>query len=72
VFAGAAALAAGLPLLRALAAHPDPWQLLELLPIAVQLVIPVAVWRLVHRAAVPLARARYRPVASGLPFGPPP
>ncbi|TMQ03284.1 MAG: hypothetical protein E6J90_08650 [Deltaproteobacteria bacterium] len=72
VFAGAAALAAALPWLRALGAYPDLWRLLELLPIAVQLVIPVAVWRLVHRAAAPLARARYRTLPSGLPLGPPP
>lgn len=72
VFAAAATLALALPLLHGLGHlgswHLELWRLLELLPVAAQLVLPVAVWRLVHRVATPVARARYR-AASSLPIG---
>jgi hypothetical protein len=65
LFAAIAALALAPPVLRSLAHHLAVWRLLELLPVAAQLVIPVAVWRLVHRPAAPLARARYRTLPAG-------
>lgn len=60
VFAGVVALAPAVPALRVLRDHPGPWTAIQLLPSAVQLVLPVAVLVLVHRVIAPAARARYR------------
>jgi hypothetical protein len=60
LFAGAVALVPAFPVLGALRDHLDLWRVLQLLPVAAQLVLPAAVLWLLHRVAVPLARARYR------------
>jgi hypothetical protein len=60
LFAGVVALAPAAWGFRALAEHPSLRQGMQLLPSAVQLVLPVATLVLVHRAIAPAARAHYR------------
>jgi hypothetical protein len=60
VFAGVVALAPAVPVLAALGAPPSTWTGIQLLPSAVQLVMPIAALLLVHRVVIPAARARYR------------
>lgn len=60
LFAGVVALAPALPVLRSLAHHAALRSGIQLLPSAVQLVLPVATLLLVHRVVAPAARARYR------------
>ncbi len=60
VFAGVVALAPAVPVLASLGRHLSIWTGVQLLPSAVQLVMPVAALVLVHRVVMPAARARYR------------
>jgi hypothetical protein len=60
LFAGVVALAPAVPVLGSLGHHLSIWTGIQLLPSAVQLVLPVAALRLVHRPVAPAARARYR------------
>jgi hypothetical protein len=66
--AGGVALGAAWPLVRSASHHHvDLRMAIQLIPTAVQLVVPVATLVLVHRVVAPVARARYRN-----PDGPPP
>jgi hypothetical protein len=59
--AGAVALAAAWPVARSLGQHSlDLRTVMQWTPAAIQIVIPAATLALVHRIAVPAARARYR------------
>jgi hypothetical protein len=59
--AGAVALAAAWPVARGLGARSlDVRAVMQWIPVAIQIVIPAATLALVHRVAVPAARARYR------------
>jgi hypothetical protein len=60
VFAGVVALGPAVPVLASLGHHLTIWTGIQLLPSAVQLVMPVSALVLVHRAVVPAARAVYR------------
>lgn len=60
VFAGVVALGPAVPVLASLGQHLTLWTGIQLLPSAVQLVMPVSALLLVHRAVVPAARAVYR------------
>jgi uncharacterized membrane protein len=60
LFAGVVALAPAVPVLASLGRHLSIWTGIQLLPSAVQLVMPVAALLLVHRAVMPTARAHYR------------
>ena len=60
VFAGVVALGPAVPVVASLGHHLSLWTGVQLLPSAVQLVMPVATLLLVHRAVLPAARARYR------------
>lgn len=60
VFAGVVALAPAVPVLASLGHHLSLGTGIQLLPSAVQLVMPVAALRLVHRVVMPAARAQYR------------
>jgi hypothetical protein len=60
VFAGVVALAPAVQVVASLGHHPTLWSAIQLLPSAVQLVMPVAALLLVHRAVIPAARARFR------------
>ncbi len=68
VFAGVVALRPAVPVLASLGHHLSIWSVIQLLPSAVQLVMPVAALVLVHRAVIPAARAQYR--SPGVPPGP--
>lgn len=58
--AGAIALAAAWPFLRAAGGYFDLPLVIRLIPLAIQIVIPAATLVLVHRSVVPAAQARYR------------
>jgi len=61
LFTAVVALAPAVPVV-ASPGHPlSLWTAIQLLPSAVQLVMPVAALVLVHRVVMPAARARYRP-----------
>jgi hypothetical protein len=61
VFAGVIALGPAGPVLASLSHHLSVWTGIQLLPSAVQLVMPVAALLLVHRAVIPAARVVDRP-----------
>ena len=77
VFAGVVALGPAVPVLASLGHHLSIWTVIQLLPSAIQLVMPVAALVLVHRAVIPAARAHYRshggaaPAPPARPTGPP-
>jgi len=56
VFAGVVALGPAVPVLASLGHHLSIWTGIQLLPSAVQLVMPIAALVLVHRAVIPAAR----------------
>lgn len=56
VFAGVVALGPAVPVLASLGHHLSIWTGIQLLPSAVQLVMPVSALLLVHRAVIPAAR----------------
>jgi hypothetical protein len=60
VFAGVVALGPAVPVLASLGHHLSIWTGIQLLPSAVQLVMPVSALVLVRRAVIPTARAVYR------------
>jgi len=60
VFAGVVALGPAVPVVASLGHHLSIWTGIQLLPSAVQLVMPVSALLLVHRAVIPAARARFR------------
>ncbi|HEX3757180.1 MAG TPA: hypothetical protein VHW23_00675 [Kofleriaceae bacterium] len=62
LFTGVVALAP-VPVVASLGHPLTLWTLIQLLPSAVQLVMPVAALVLVHRVVMPAARARYREVS---------
>lgn len=71
VFAGVVALGPAVPVLASLGHHLSIWTGIQLLPSAVQLVMPVAALMLVHRAVIPAARATYRSHGGHPPLAPP-
>lgn len=79
VFAGVVALGPAVPVLASLGHHLSIWTGIQLLPSAIQLVMPVSALVLVHRAVIPAARATYRshgghpaPAPPAKPSGSPP
>ena len=60
VFAGVVALGPAVPVLASLGHHLSIWTGIQLLPSAVQLVMPVSALLLVQRTVMPAARAVYR------------
>jgi hypothetical protein len=69
VFAGVVALGPAVPVVASLGHHLSLSAGIQLLPSAVQLVMPVSALLLVHRAVIPAARARFR-APGGLPAPP--
>jgi hypothetical protein len=62
---GAVAVALTWPLLRSLPhGHVELWRIVRLVPAVLQIVLPTATLMLVHRALMPVARARYRALRS--------